>query len=95
MDDARWDVFFTRNGLDPLTIFYEDLDRDPVSIVRAIAAHLDVDQEFVIRPEDVPVATQRTEMNEAWRALYLQEAGDADRIDSLDTRDRGSSNPEP
>jgi LPS sulfotransferase NodH len=82
-DEARWDVFFARNGFNPLTVAYEDLESDPQAIIQAIAELLDVDQKLSVDLESVPLSRQRTETNEEWRVLYLRQARDIDCIDTL------------
>ncbi|HZP19990.1 MAG TPA: Stf0 family sulfotransferase [Bauldia sp.] len=87
-DEARWDLYFARNGIDPLTLWYEDFEADPVSAVRAIAGSLGLDEPIVVDVAAVELKRQRNEMNEEWRARFLHEAASRDRLDRMDVRPR-------
>jgi len=81
--EARWRMFFARNGLSPHMLWYEDLISAPEPAVMQIAAHAGVD----IRPSDistdVQVRMQRTTLNEEWKAKFVSEMGSIDHLDKL------------
>ncbi len=82
--EARWQVYFARNGIDPLVVWYEDLCAAPRSILDRIAERMEVEVEV---PADLLTATglgiQRNEVNAAWRARFLEEAKDPDWLDAV------------
>jgi LPS sulfotransferase NodH len=83
---ARWRLFFARNGLAPLRLSYEGLVADPAGAVAAIAALVDAPQAR-IDPGRVGLEVQRDALSQDWRERYLAEMGDLSR---LDRADRGS-----
>jgi LPS sulfotransferase NodH len=79
--NARWRTYFARNGLDVLWLVYEDIVRDPDATMRAIAAHVGIDEPAAIRPELIRVAVQRDAVSDEWRTRFLAETSDLDRLD--------------
>lgn len=81
--EARWRMFFARNGLSPLMLWYEDLVSAPGPTVMQIAAHAGVE----IRPSDISpdvhVRMQRTALNEEWKEKFISEMGSIDHLDKL------------
>lgn len=78
---ARWELYFTRNGVQPLKLAYEDLVTDPDATIRAIARHAGVGA--VPRPVDRPLHIQRDDTSQAWRQQFLAECGDFNALDTL------------
>jgi len=78
---ARWEVYFARNAVQPLAIAYEDLARDPIATVRAIARHADIP----VGPREVaaPLSVQHDALSDAWRQRYLDECGDLNLLDDI------------
>ncbi len=80
---ARWRLFFARNGISPLYLTYEGLSADPAAAVRAVVDLMGIEGPVVIDPAKVRVAIQRDDVNEAWRQRFLKEAGDLTAPESL------------
>jgi LPS sulfotransferase NodH len=73
-DQARWNFWFARTGIEPLRLRYEDIIANPQSAVDGVAALVGVER-LAVRAEDATVRVQRDALSEAWRARYLQECG--------------------
>lgn len=73
---ARWQFYFAKNGLDPLTLAYEDVLADPDGAVAAVARLMDVDP--IPKPDlsKVRVEIQRDEVTEEWRRRFIAESYD-------------------
>lgn len=78
---AHWDAFFTRMGVDPLRVVYEDFAAQPAVDVMRIAALMDVDAPVAIDPGKVDLNVQRDRLSESWRQRFLAEFGDPNRLD--------------
>ena len=83
LQDARWEVFFARNGIAPLRLVYEDAMEDLQGAVDAVAALVGLDGPAPIDPELIELGIQRDDTTSAWRARFLREFGDPDSIDEL------------
>lgn len=79
--NARWRLYFARNGIEVLWLAYEDMVRDPAATVRAVAAHVGVAEPAVIDPRAIGVTVQRDAVSAEWRARFLAEAGDIRWLD--------------
>lgn len=79
--NARWRLYFARNGIDVLWLTYEEMIRDPAETVRAVAEHAQVAEPAVIDPRLIGVTVQRDGMSDAWRVRFLAEMGDASWLD--------------
>jgi trehalose 2-sulfotransferase len=78
---ARWQVYFARNGLQPLAIAYEELVTNPDAAVRAIAHHAGID----VRPAapTAPLQIQRDDVSNAWRQRFVAEFGNLNLLDRI------------
>ncbi len=73
----KWERYFAANGIEPLTMYYEDLCADPVGEVQRALA-------FFGEPTDIQelkAFTQRqaTDLNHAWKQRYLDDLEKAGR----------------
>lgn len=79
--DALWRAYFSRARIEPITVFYEELERDPNGVLRAIAEAAGVGK----LTESVGLATrfsrQRNALNEEWRERFHLEMGQPDRLE--------------
>jgi len=80
---GRWNVYFARNAIEPLTIAYEDLAADPYAIIREIAGRVG----DVIDPSDVdltsPLRIQNDNVSAEWKRRFLDEFRDLDVLDTI------------
>lgn len=79
--DARWRLFFARNGIDPLVVVYEDLCRDPQAVVSAIGRHVGAPDATIGKPEVEP-RVQRDQRSREWRERFIAESRDPDFLPS-------------
>ena len=82
-DDARWGIFFARNGIEPAAIMYEDLVADPQEAVDRVASIFGLCGVARIAPNKVDLVVQRDATTEEWRARFLAERRDLDAIGEL------------
>ena len=80
--DARWQLFFARNGLAPLRLVYEDALPAAAGVVEAVARLVGVDGPVTAAPERIAFGIQRDGLSAAWRARFVAEHGDGDAIDA-------------
>jgi LPS sulfotransferase NodH len=71
-EQARWAQYFAETGVPALTLYYEDVLKDPSVAVAAVAAHIGVDAPPP-RLERLDVAIQRDDESDRWRARFLAE----------------------
>ncbi|HKK15779.1 MAG TPA: Stf0 family sulfotransferase [Gammaproteobacteria bacterium] len=81
--EARWRIFFTRNGISPLELWYEDIIRDPLKTIADIASLAGIEIDRSIIKTDVYTKPQRTSLNEEWKQRYLQEMADINHMDTV------------
>ncbi len=79
---ARWELYFARIGLQPLSLVYEDVVERPQAAVDAIAALVKVEG-AVCDFSRVEIKVQRDAVSAEWRERFLAEATDRDLIDQL------------
>lgn len=84
VEDARWRLFFARNGLNPLRLRYEDVLASPQSAVDQIARYLGVSEPATIQWDKVDIAVQRDSQSAAWNARFLAEIADLSSVDVVD-----------
>ncbi len=85
MGNARWHAYFARNGIEPLSLVYEDVVQDPDKAVTVIAQFMKMDVE--VRIGSVPaqkLSIQRDARNEEWRRRFLADYAAADLPASTD-----------
>ncbi|GJE53789.1 MULTISPECIES: Stf0 family sulfotransferase [Methylobacterium] len=80
---ARWDMFFARTGLPFIEITYEDFLADPSAAAARVGDLLGLDERPMVRLERSIFRVQRDGSNAQWRARFLDEHGDADRMDAF------------
>ncbi|WP_237476863.1 Stf0 family sulfotransferase [Lichenibacterium dinghuense] len=80
--DARWQLFFARNGLAPLRLVYEDALAAPDAAVAAVARLVGLEGGAEAAPERIGVAVQRDGVNAAWRERFVADYGDRDAMDA-------------
>jgi LPS sulfotransferase NodH len=80
---ARWELYFARNGVQPLRLVYEDVIASPQSAADGVADLLQLGYRPIIDPGRVTLRPQRDAVTEQWRARFHAEFGDLDRIDAL------------
>lgn len=79
--NARWRLYFARNGIAVLWLVYEDMILDPTPVVSAVATHIGIAAPSGIDPRSVEVAIQRDGVSEAWRARFIADYGDRSHLD--------------
>jgi LPS sulfotransferase NodH len=82
-DHARWDLFFARNGIVPITVAYETLIENPQSCVDQVAGLFGLCGHTPIDGGQVTLAVQRDALTEEWRARFLSERRNLDVVDAL------------
>ncbi|NEU12622.1 hypothetical protein G3T14_10780 [Methylobacterium sp. BTF04] len=82
--NARWDMFFARTGIVPVTVSYEELTHDPQQAVDRVSDALGVAPRPRIVLGQVDLRIQRDDASHAWRARFIAEFGDPNYIDSPD-----------
>jgi LPS sulfotransferase NodH len=73
--ERKWEAFFTGSDLAPLRVVYEDLVAAPGDTVRAVLAHLGVDEPERFTVGEPTLRRQADEVTEDWVNRYLE--GDA------------------
>lgn len=81
--EARWRVFFVRNGITPLTLWYEEFISSPEDTIMKIAAYTGVDVMPSEVSTDVYTKIQRTELNQEWKQKFISEMADINYLDRL------------
>jgi LPS sulfotransferase NodH len=80
---GRWEVYFARNGIEPLAIAYEDLAADPYTAVGAIGRRVGE----AVGPQDVvvtaPLRVQRDDISALWKQRFFAAYRDLDLLDAL------------
>ncbi len=80
--DARWQLFFARNGIAPLRLVYEDALSAADATVAAVARLVGIEGPVSAAPERIAVAVQRDATNAEWRERFVAEFGDRDAMDA-------------
>ncbi len=80
---ARWSLYFARTGIEPLSVFYEEVAANPQTEVDRIADFVGDCGSAIIKPELIEVEIQRDEAMADWRARFLAEDGDPDVVDPI------------
>lgn len=80
-NQARWKVWFARNGIAPLRITYEGALTDPQGTVRAVGAHIGLAEEPIADAAQVTFGIERNDETERWRQRFLEESADRTRLD--------------
>jgi len=80
---ARWEVFFARNGIEPIVVWYEEMTADPQAAVDAVGSLFGLQGRVPIRPDRVSLAMQRDAVSEAWKVRFREEYGGLDELDGV------------
>jgi trehalose 2-sulfotransferase len=79
--DARWQMFFARNGIEPLRLVYEDFVQDQCRKAVADIARL-CEVQIAIKLSHTPQhALQRDEVSYEWRDRFIKEHADQSYLD--------------
>jgi LPS sulfotransferase NodH len=71
---TQWETFFALNGITPLRIRYEAIDRDVDAVVARVAQHLGVALPAPTQFRERRQTLQRDAVNEEWRARFIAQA---------------------
>ncbi len=82
-NQARWRVFFARNGINPLRLAYEDIVSDMPSALSQIANMARVQLPKLVVAEDLQTRVQRDELTTEWRERFLAEQSESSLLDDL------------
>lgn len=82
-EQARWSLFFSRTGLQPLKITYEDIAANPQSVVDQVCELLEFKNPFKINFDLVDLQPQRDATTEEWRNRFVKEHGNTNVLDIL------------
>jgi LPS sulfotransferase NodH len=82
--EAEWELYFSRNGINPIRIAYEAFLADPrgqlAEIAGALGKIIPADAGSI---EEAGLAIQRDETNAAWKARFVAEVRDPSRLETL------------
>ena len=81
--EARWKIFFIRNNIQPLVLWYEDLIIDPADTIMQISSFIGVEMKPLEINTSVHTSIQRTDINEEWKNRFISEATSVDYLDLL------------
>lgn len=76
VEQARWRGYFALNGLQPLTIFYEEMVVAPQNTVDAVRDLVGLGGELLIDPAEINLVIQRDKTTVDWRDRFLAENAD-------------------
>lgn len=71
ISEARWDEFFSTQGLEPLTLVYEEFTRDVAGAVLAILDYLEIEPPDGFSPATPSLVKQASAVNDEWVERYL------------------------
>ena len=78
-NQARWTCWFSRNGLDPLHLTYEEIADRPREAVERVGRHLGLSAPLTLG--HVAQNVQRDRVSEVWRERFLLESRDVAFLD--------------
>ena len=67
---ARWEMFFTRNGIEPVRLRYEEIVAEPQAAVDRVATLFDLAGAATADMRRIDVTVQRDAQSEAWRQRF-------------------------
>ncbi|MGF7005363.1 Stf0 family sulfotransferase [Aminobacter sp. BE322] len=82
-ENARWETFFARNGLQPVRLVYEDAVANPQLAVDRVALQVGLKTGILADVTRVQVRIQRDSSTEAWRSRFLRECRNLNFVDDL------------
>lgn len=80
---ARWELFFARNAVQPLRLVYEEILREPQAACNAVAGLVGVAPPVHFDPAAVDLRVQRDALTEEWRERFHAQFADRDTVDTL------------
>jgi trehalose 2-sulfotransferase len=72
-DYARWELFFARKDIVPITIVYEEMLSDPQAAVDQVAQLFGLRGQARVSAECIDLQVQRDTLTDQWRARFLAE----------------------
>jgi len=79
--DARWRIFFARNGIEPLEVAYETFLAAPQAVLDALGKQMGVEGPLTMDPAQIVLRPQRDALTEEWRRRFIEEHRDLTRFD--------------
>jgi trehalose 2-sulfotransferase len=73
---ARWRLYFARNGLAPLTVVYEEMLGDPQGVIESVGRLAELPDRPAIDHRRVDLEVQSDAISAEWRVRFLSEVGD-------------------
>lgn len=73
--ESMWDQLMLEAGMQPLTLEYEDVMRDPQAAVDQVATLMGLAASPLVDPARVLVTVQRDRETDAWRQRFLADTG--------------------
>jgi len=70
--ESAWDAYFAEQGIEPLTVVYEEMLDDPAAVVTTVCARLGVSMPRPVSRSQT--ARQATGVNAEWRHRFLAES---------------------
>jgi LPS sulfotransferase NodH len=80
-NQARWRVWFARNGLTPLHLTYEEVTADPQAAAEAVARHIGLATVPKVDLSRVALDIQRDRVSDEWRRRFIAERRDLGYLD--------------
>jgi len=82
-DYARWELFFARKDIAPITIVYEHMLADPQAAVDQVAQLFGLRGQARLSAECIDLEVQRDALTDHWRARFLREYGCSSLLDMI------------
>lgn len=82
-DYARWELFFARMDIVPITIVYEDMLADPQAAVDQVAQLFGLRGQAQASAQCIDLQVQRDALTDQWRARFLADYGCLDSLDMI------------
>ena len=80
--NARWRMWFARNGIRPLHLTYESVAADPERAAEAIASHIGIARTARVDEAKVAARIQRDGLSQEWRERFVRERSDLGYLDA-------------
>ena len=82
--NARWEMFFSRTGIAPVEVVYEEIAVAPQAAIDRVADALAVTPRPLLDRSRVALRVQRDDESRAWRERFIAECGAPDAMDPAD-----------
>lgn len=79
--EMRWRMFFTKNNIVPLTVYYEDVVSQPKAQLRRIAKHMGVSLGLFFPMPTSPLPIQRDLKSLEWAQRFRRDYASMDSLD--------------